>query len=143
MSYQTKIIRNRMVEYAEFLKGTPYVWGGDDPMAGFDCSGLIIELLMSEGLFSGDTSAEGLRQTFEELDDQHPIRGDLLFWTNEEGRAYHVAMSTGGERYIEAGGGASETETIQDAIEENAFVRPRTFDWRGEPDVVCNPLERR
>ena len=28
--------------------GTPYIWGGDD-FAGFDCSGLIVELLKSAG----------------------------------------------------------------------------------------------
>ena len=33
------------VKYAMAFIGTPYVWGGDDPMGGFDCSGFCIEVL--------------------------------------------------------------------------------------------------
>ncbi|MFC1535727.1 NlpC/P60 family protein, partial [Candidatus Neomarinimicrobiota bacterium] len=36
--------------------GLPYLWGGDDAVAGYDCSGLVIEILKSVGLLqrSGD-----------------------------------------------------------------------------------------
>jgi len=29
---------------------TFYLWGGDDPLAGFDCSGFVIEILKSVGI---------------------------------------------------------------------------------------------
>ena len=42
--------KNMAFEIAWHLLGTPYRWGGDDPILGFDCSGFIVEILKSVGV---------------------------------------------------------------------------------------------
>jgi murein DD-endopeptidase len=51
-----------ILNYAYSFLGTPYRWGGDDPLLGVDCSGLVLEVLKAVGIFKGsyDTTAQGL-----------------------------------------------------------------------------------
>lgn len=71
--------------------GLPYVWAGDDPVAGPDCSGLMVEGLRGTGLVprDQDLSAAGLAVRFraksivggEALDrPELIIPGCMLFW---------------------------------------------------------------
>ena len=48
--YETDFLRTSAVDYIKRFIGRPYSWGGDDPMSGFDCSGLIHETLQAVGL---------------------------------------------------------------------------------------------
>jgi len=120
--------------------GKAYLWKGDDPITGFDCSGLMIEALKSAGRLpkSGDWSAAVLATMFPSITGS-PKPGDLLFWnrTKPDGTVYvgHVEMVVaviGGTVFtIGASGGGSATTTIEAAIRENAFVklRPATPGW--------------
>lgn len=108
---------------------TPYIWGGDDP-SGRDCSGNIIEALQGSGVLPpvGDWTAEMLRKRFKLV--IVPIPGCLAFRMNSEGRAVHVGMvwavlDDGTVLVIEAGGGDSTTQTVADAMRQNAFVKMR------------------
>lgn len=69
-----------VLDTARVFIGTFYSWGGDDP-DGFDCSGLMVELLKVGGLIQRgeDYTAEGLRQKFKQHVTQDPQPGALLF----------------------------------------------------------------
>src|SRR3972149_4205227 len=60
-------LRNKAVEYLQRFIGLPYLWGGDDPMSGFDCSGLIVEILQAVGILphGSDFTADALYEKFQ------------------------------------------------------------------------------
>jgi len=67
--------------YSLLFVGNWYKWGGDDP-SGFDCSGLVIEVLKSVGVLPrvGDWTADDLYRRFEEHKVKTPEAGCLAFW---------------------------------------------------------------
>jgi hypothetical protein len=127
--------------YLDRFLGLPYVWGGDDAVAGFDCSGLMVHVLQATGVLPpvGDWSAEMLRKRF--LPTGAPIPGCLAFRMNAEGKAVHVEMvahvlADGTVLTIGASGGTSKTKTREDAIRDNAFVKMHP--WGGT--VFADPF---
>jgi cell wall-associated NlpC family hydrolase len=116
--------------------GKPYVWGGDDPVNGFDCSGMCIEILKSVGLLprKGDWTAQGLWDRFNEYELDKPHKGCLVFWTNIKGdRIVHVEYALTGQLSIGAAGGGSKTKNRNDAINQNAYIKIRQ--WKTRPRV--------
>lgn len=123
--------------YALSFVGKPYIWGGDDPIRGVDCSGLVQEILASVGMDPpGDQTAQALFNHFEKSAswNKHGL-GALVFYGQSVTKITHVAFMVDQYRIIEAGGGGSTTTTVQAAIDQNAFVRIRLLSRR--PDVVA------
>lgn len=116
--------------------GTAYKWGGDDPMAGFDCSGFVIELLKSVGILprKGDWTAQSLWHLLylHRLTKLKNVReGCLVFWFNRKGDRYiHVEYCINEHLSIGASGGGSRTKTTQDAINQNAYIKIRPINSR-------------
>ena len=130
-------------QLALHLVGPPYLWGGDDPMSGFDCSGLCIELLKTVGILprAGDWTAHGLMTQFswQVVPSTEPRQvGQLVFW-GSHGKATHVEMvyAVVGGLVITVGasGGGSATNSQQVAVRQNAYIklRPLALNRRGSP----------
>jgi len=119
--------RAKAVEYVQHWIGTPYSWGGDDAMGGFDCSGLILEVFKSIGKFYDyeDYSANALYQKYKDNEVKQAFSGCLIFWFNIPGKAVHVAMMVDKYFLVHASGGGSKVKTVSDAIEKNAYVMMR------------------
>jgi peptidoglycan DL-endopeptidase CwlO len=87
------------VAAAESQLGVPYVWGGETPGVGFDCSGLVAWAWGQAGVslphYSGAQMADSTPVPISDLEP-----GDLLFYG--PGGATHVAMYVGGGEMIEA-----------------------------------------
>ncbi|MHB1552470.1 MAG: C40 family peptidase [Acidimicrobiales bacterium] len=87
------------VHAAESQLGVPYVWGGEDPGVGFDCSGLTAWAWGQAGVYLPHYSgAQMADSTPVPTSDLQP--GDLLFYG--PGGDTHVAMYVGGGMMIEA-----------------------------------------
>jgi cell wall-associated NlpC family hydrolase len=132
-----------LYDYAMSFLGLPYLWGGDDPIKGFDCSGFVQELLISAGAHpepSKDLTAQGLYDAL-----QHKgiwsvyTCGALAFYGKDALHIVHVAMLLDQYRIIEAGGGGSTTLDQDVAARQNAFIRIRHVNRRKDLIAVIRP----
>ncbi len=132
--------RQLIVDIAMSYLGKKYKWGGDDPIEGFDCSGLVIECLKSIGKLprEGDWTADSLYSAAiyrRCLLKDGPQAGDLVFWmvptTTKSGhRAIHVEICISKYLAIGASGGGSKTKTETDAVNQNAYIKIRPIGSR-------------
>jgi cell wall-associated NlpC family hydrolase len=84
------------VHYAEREIGVPYVWGGETPGVGFDCSGLVQWAWAQAGIqIPRTTESQWPAMVHVALNDLEP--GDLLFYYNLDGdhAVDHVVMYVG------------------------------------------------
>lgn len=109
-----------------------YIFGGDDPIAGFDCSGLVIELLKILGKApSYDTTAQGLYEFLTKTahDDKRET-GAMCFYGKSFKEITHIAIHFDETTVLEAGGGGSSTVSEAAAIKQNAYIRLRPYNAR-------------
>jgi len=133
-----------MKKIASFLAfkfvGLPYIWGGDDAVAGYDCSGFVIEILKSIGLLpkSGDWTALGLYNIFKNKSVLNAKEGCLVFFAKNS-KINHVEYVWKKGLMIGASGGGSRTLTRKDAITQNAYVKIRPL--RKDIFAIVNPFK--
>ncbi|HEY5092631.1 MAG TPA: NlpC/P60 family protein [Acidimicrobiales bacterium] len=88
------------VHYAESQRGVPYVWGGETPGSGFDCSGLVQWAWGKAGIaIPRTTESQWPAMVHVPLTELQP--GDLLYYYNLDGdnAVDHVVMYVGSGPY--------------------------------------------
>jgi cell wall-associated NlpC family hydrolase len=91
-----------VLEKAETMIGVPYVWGGNTPAQGLDCSGFVRYVYeKAAGILLPRVSAQISRQGVAVAQtDLHP--GDLVFFNTTRGTATHVGIYVGENQFIHA-----------------------------------------
>lgn len=95
------INHDQAIKTARDMIGVPYLWGGESPTAGFDCSGLVVYSYQKAGIKLPRTAFLQFKAT-------RPVRsdliqpGDLLFFRLERDKISHVAIYLGRNRFIHA-----------------------------------------
>lgn len=124
----------------------PYVWGGNNPLQGLDCSGFVLWCLRSVGLWTaGDMNAQGLYKHFKVTGTVMDIKADdlpvgtLCFYGESLQQITHVAMIYENDLIIEAGGGGSKCKTPADAAAAGAMVRIRPLLTRRDLLALISP----
>lgn len=119
----------------------PYIWGGDDPIIGYDCSGLAQELYAMLGIDpKGDQTAQALYNAFASKSNRVGDVGSLVFYGKSKTSITHVGVMISPTAMIEAGGGGSKTNTNSDAAKQNAYIRIRPINRRTDVVAVLQPL---
>ncbi len=99
---ESQSLRSRMVNYALQFVGNRYVWGGNDPHTGADCSGFVKYVYSHvAGVTLNRVSRDQARQGKQiKSSDMRP--GDLIFYTSSKGVVNHVAMYIGNGQIVHA-----------------------------------------
>lgn len=93
-------VRKEIVELALSCVGNPYVWGGTSLTNGADCSGFVQTLYKQYG-YSLPRVAESQAYYGTKIPVEDAEPGDLIFFA-KNGYIYHVAMSLGDGKTVEA-----------------------------------------
>lgn len=93
---------NELVENAKELIGVKYVWGGNTPQSGLDCSGLLYYIQKKAGSEVGDLTASGYSKLGARIPIGDQKAGDFLFFGNP---VTHCAIFIGNGYMIESRGG--------------------------------------
>lgn len=129
-----------MHDFILHFLGLPYIWGGDDPIQGFDCSGFAQEFLLSFGAHPKpgvDLNAQGLYNELVKVGiGSAKDLGALAFYGKSYSEITHVATLMDSKTIFEFGGGGSLTKTREDAIKQNAYGRLRPLMKRNDL-VTC------
>ena len=105
-------IRGPVVQLALSMVGVRYRYGGADPAAGFDCSGLVYYTFTSNGHAVPRTSQDQFN-TAHKIPLAEATEGDLVFFQDQE-RLSHVGIYLGDGRFVHApsSGGAVSVARI-------------------------------
>ena len=120
--------------------GTPYIYGGNNPLTGLDCSGFVQIPLKKVGVlhpvrdyYSLSMYHALLRQQFSSC---IPEADCILFFGESIDKIEHVAIALDGRFMIEARGGNGQTKTLKDAIKRSAMVE--ITEIRRRTDLVAS-----
>lgn len=123
--------------------GKPYIWGGDDTIEGFDCSGFIMEILQSVGALKDktDRNAHNLWEHYEGCRVAKPYTGCLVFyWNTAKDKIIHVEFCLDEYLKLGASGGGSKTTTKEAAALANAFIKVRPIQSRRNIAGYADPF---
>ena len=90
------------VDWALAQVGTPYVWGGETPDVGFDCSGLVLAAYKVAGIALPRTAQEQYDSTAELGPDDPLEPGDLVFFGGSPSDIEHVGLYVGNGQMVDA-----------------------------------------
>ncbi|MBB3104973.1 C40 family peptidase [Azomonas macrocytogenes] len=120
---------NEVLFRALGLVGTPYVWGGNTPESGFDCSGLIGYVYRdAAGIVLPRTTSEMIQVKATHIPRQSLLAGDLVFFATSGGRRVsHAGIYVGEERFVHApsSGGTVRLDRLSDSYWQRSYLGAR------------------
>jgi peptidoglycan endopeptidase LytE len=103
---QRKLDVIELVADASELLGKPYVWGGETPEVGFDCSGLIVYLFQKQGISLPRTVAMIWNVG---TPVSSPSVGDIVFFETRQSGPSHAGIYIGNRQFIHSGSSTGVT----------------------------------
>lgn len=123
------------------LVGTPYVWGGNTPSSGFDCSGLIGFVYQDvAGIRLPRTTQQMLHMPGQQVSRNQLQSGDIIFFaTAGRGRVSHAGIYVGEGRFVHApsNGGTVRLDSVNAAYWNKAYLQAKRV--LSSESMVSNP----
>ncbi|MBU3636722.1 C40 family peptidase [Polynucleobacter sp. es-MAR-4] len=96
------------------LVGVPYRYGGNNPKAGFDCSGLIVYVYNKSANIKLPRTIQEMSNRGQSVDNGPPAPGDLVFFNTTGAKYSHAGIYVGQGRFVHApsAGGTVRLEYI-------------------------------
>ena len=108
---------NSVVLYALGLIDAGYRYGGKNPSAGFDCSGMVSHIFAQAAGIRLSGSAADIAQRGKPVDLRQLRPGDLVFFNTRNKPFSHVGIYIGEDRFVhapsESGRGRVRTESLK------------------------------
>lgn len=90
------------VDWALAQVGTPYIWGGESPGVGFDCSGLVQAASKVAGIYLPRVAQAQFDSTTHLAPGSPLVPGDLLFFGTGPNGITHVGIYVGNSQMVDA-----------------------------------------
>lgn len=123
------------------LVGTPYVWGGNTPSSGFDCSGLIKFVYNdAAGIHLPRTTAQMMQMQGKYVARNKLRSGDIVFFsTAGHGRVSHAGIYVGEGRFVHApsSGGTVRLDSVDSKYWNKAYLQAKRV--LNAETLVVNP----
>ena len=111
------------------LVGTPYVWGGNTPSSGFDCSGLINFVYSDVAAIRLPRTTQQMMQMKGQRVSRSQLRsGDIVFFsTAGHGRVSHAGIYVGEGRFVHApsSGGTVRLDSVDSTYWNKAYLQAK------------------
>lgn len=123
--------------------GTPYVWGGDDPEDGFDCSGLTQFVFREIAGMDLPRTAREQRQEGKGINKKELKPGDLVFFATMRRRGVsHVGIYIGHNQFVHAPtrGSKVRVDSMDNKYWSRHYVAARRY--IETPETKPNPAIR-
>lgn len=121
--------RQRLLYYAHSLMGTPYYYGGNHVVTGFDCGGFVNLVLRRFRLVpKKDHNSAMLFDLFNRHQTDELDPGNLIFYGKSKTAIKHVAFVIDEHRILECGRGTPKTKDLATALHQGACVQVSVID---------------
>jgi hypothetical protein len=119
----------------------PYIWGGNDPAVGLDCSGFAGWFLKQAGLIPADLddTAQGYYNRYKGSPSE-AAPGALVFYGKGPKQVTHVMVCVSPRGCIGAVGGNSATVSVEIAKQQKARVDIRPINYRSDLVAIVQPF---
>ncbi|MEZ5479043.1 MAG: C40 family peptidase [Thiolinea sp.] len=126
----------RVIYNAEKQIGTKYVWGGDSPETGFDCSGLVQHSMQAGANVQVPRTAAEQYRAAVKVPEPRAERGDLVFFITRGKAVSHVGIYLGDGKFVHAPRTGSRIMTS----DLNAYWRERLVGFGRIPGACRVPV---
>ena len=123
----TSVVTEDISIAAVGLVGVPYRYGGNNPKAGFDCSGLIGYVYYKAASIKLPRTIDAMSNKGKSIDNQPPAPGDLVFFNTTGDKYSHAGIYVGQGRFVHAPstGGTVRLDQIETPYWASRFTEAR------------------